>query len=563
MSRPSPQASRPSSRHCVARHLAARVAHRTRLPGGGLLGSARLVLVYTLSGAASLSASPLPALAIPAPTAAAATAATPSGTPARPFTPASSRTPAHPDIESATLRGTVRTQAGNRLEGATVRFAPEPAGQPLATRTDPRGEFQLGIPAGTPGTLTVEGEGMVTATLPIRALAADEVRSVALTLVPLYQLDAITVVRGRDRPLLNTEDAAQGGALEASEIQALPTDARNPLTLAFTVPGVSQATAFFGDAPPLTISGDNALYTGYVIDGLDNKEGFLGGPRVLLPLAALARLEVFTATYRPGLGRSPNGVVSMETRAGGPVWEGELLLAGRPGTPLDASPKFAPPGVDPDGFRRFQFGGALGGPLVADQTFLFVALEGTDEREDRIGSTAQADFLGTELRTTWRGFARIDHGWSPRQTTTLRLALSDVERVGQGGGVIVPEADITTVRRGSLSSLTHRSTLRGGEAANTPVAPVGHLSLGFSAVGERSDHPPGHDREPRSDHGRSGGGLIQLHLRRARAASPASQRFRGAAGRLAHPPGGSGRATQPLRTSGRQHQPDGRLHGRQ
>jgi hypothetical protein len=372
-----------------------------------------------------------------------------------------------PQPTTGTLEGTVRTQAGVRLEGATLRFQPARGGAAQTTVTDAQGSFRLTLPAGEDGALEIAAPGMVTETRIISPLAAGDVRALALTLVPLYQLDAITVVRGRDRPLLNTEDAAQGGALEGAEIQALPTDARNPLTLAFTVPGVSQATAFFGDAPPLTISGDNALYTAYTIDGLDNKEGFLGGPRVQLPLAALARLEVFTATYRPGLGRSPNGVVSMETRAGGPTWEGELLLAGRPGTPLDASPKFTPAGVDPDGFRRFQFGGALGGPLVQDRTFLFVAVEGTDEREDRIGSTAQTDFLGTELRTTWRGFARLDHGWSPTQTTTLRLALSDVARVGQGGGVIVPEADITTVRRGTLSSLTHRSTLRGGEAANT------------------------------------------------------------------------------------------------
>jgi len=378
-----------------------------------------------------------------------------------------------PAQATATLQGTVRTQAGSRLEGAWVRFTADSLGFPGAedplrsTRTVDGGAFILVIPAGVPGTLEIEAPGMVTETRAIPPLAPDEVRNLAITLVPLYQLDAITVVRGRTRPILNTEDAAQGGALEASELEALPADARDPLTLAFTVPGVSQATAFFGDAPLLTISGDNALYTSYLVDGLDNREGFLGGPRVQLPLAALARLEVSTATYRPGLGRSPNGVVSMETRAGGPTWEGELLLAGRPGMPLDASPKFAPAGVDPDGFRRFQLGGALGGPLVQDRTFVFLALEGTDEREDRIGSTAQTDFLGTELRTTWRGFARVDHGWSPTQTTTLRLALSDVARVGQGGGVIVPEADITTVRRGTLSSLTHRSTLRAGEAANT------------------------------------------------------------------------------------------------
>jgi hypothetical protein len=118
--------------------------------------------------------------------------------------------------------------------------------------------------------------------------------------------------------------------------------------------------------------------------------------------------------------------------------DGRDFLVNRPGTPIDSDPKFAPAGVDPDGFRRTQLGGAFGGPLATDRTFVFGALEYTNEQEDRIGSTARTDFLGTEERETWKAFARLDHGWSPSQTTTLRFALSDERRKGQGGGVIVP-----------------------------------------------------------------------------------------------------------------------------
>lgn len=49
--------------------------------------------------------------------------------------------------------------------------------------------------------------------------------------------------------------------MEAFGLRALPADARDPLRLAFNVPGVSQSTGFFGDARPLVIHGDNALYT--------------------------------------------------------------------------------------------------------------------------------------------------------------------------------------------------------------------------------------------------------------------------------------------------------------
>ena len=379
--------------------------------------------------------------------------------------------------EAVILTGTVRSQVGSPLPEVQVRF--EPGG--MEARSDARGRFTLRIPEGTAGRLVFALEGHADQEVDLPALSPGDRRDLAITLQPLFVLDAVTVVRGRERPLLATEDASRGGAVEAEELAFLPTEARDPLALAFNVPGVAQATAFFGDAPPLTIGGDNALYTRYTVDGLDNNEGFLGGPRVNLPLSALRRLEVHAATYRPGLGRSPNGVVDMETRSGGPEWSGEVFFVGRPGTPLDASPRFTPAGVDPDGFRRFQFGGGVGGPLATDRSFLFTAVELSDEQEDRIGSTAQTDFLGTELRRSTRAFARLDHGWSPTQTSTVRLALSGVERVGQGGGVIVPEADITTIRRGTLANLTHRTSLRGGNAAN-------EFSVQFGTF--RWDFPP-------------------------------------------------------------------------
>ena len=372
------------------------------------------------------------------------------------------RTAAAPGIAFATP---------GRTSPAPETTLPSPGKAPtgpteVSTRTDAAGAFRLAIPAGTGGTLVFRHPGYMEARAPVAPLAPGEEREVGITLARIYALDALSVVTRRQRPLLNTDDAETGGTVEAFEIRTLPTDARDPLRLAFNVPGVSQSTGFFGDAPPLVIHGDNALYTRYTLDGLDNDEGFLGGPRVVLPLSALERLNVHTAAYRPGLGRSTNGVVEMETRAGGEGWSGDLLLVNRPGTPLDADPRFAPAGVDPDGFQRTQLGGSLGGPLLPGRTFFFGAVELTDEKEDRIGSTARTSFLGTEERTTWKAFGRLDHGWSPTQSTTLRFALHNVRRKGKGGGVIVPEADITTRRLGSITGLTHRTAFREGRASN-------------------------------------------------------------------------------------------------
>ncbi len=392
-----------------------------------------------------------------------------------------------PAQNAVQIRGTVRAERGEPLPEVDVAFQPGSA----RTQTDHNGRFSLMIPAGRAGTLTIRRIGFAPIDRPVAALAPGGELAVALTMQPLVALDALTVVARRERPLLNTEDATTGGAIERAELEALPTDARNPLTLAFNIPGVAQSTGYFGDAPPLTINGANALYTPYLVDGLDNTEGFLGGPRVEMPLSAISRLSVLANGYGTTQGRSSNGVVDLLTIAGTTRTRGELFGYWRPGRPLDAQNKL-PDGADPavlarqqDGFRRFQLGGAVSGAVVADRTFYALAAEYGNETEDRVASTALATFTGSELRETVKLFGRLDHGWSPAQTTTLRVAVSDVTRAGEGSGIVVPEADITTKRVGSITALTHRSAFRGGTASNVVSVQFGTFRWDFPPT--RSD----------------------------------------------------------------------------
>ena len=376
---------------------------------------------------------------------------------------------------TAVLTGSVRAQSGAPVAAGRVTFEPSAA----AVETDGQGRFRLAVPAGVPGTVSFAAVGFSPEELPVPALPASGSREIAVTLAPLYTLDALTVVAQQDRPLLNTEDAATGGAVERAELEALPTDQRDPLSLLFNIPGVAQSTGFFGDAPSLAINGSNSLYTQYTLDGLDNNEGFLGGPRVDFPLGGLAREEALVNTYSTEYGRSSNGVINLVSRAGSNETRGDVFGYWRPGRPFDARNKI-PEGGDPelierqqDGFRRFQIGGGISGPLARDRTFGAFAAEYTNENEDRIGSTALTAFVGTELREKVKLFGRVDHGWSPSQTTTLRAAFSHANRAGNGSGVVTPEADITTRRIGSLTALTHRSAFSGGRASNIASVQLG------------------------------------------------------------------------------------------
>ncbi len=410
------------------------------------------------------------------------------------------------DLSSARVVGLVREQSGRPLPGAAVRVTP----RGLGVFTDSAGRFAISVRQGDGDTLEVLRVGFVPIRLRLSKLAPGEQREVAITLQRLVQLDVVSVVSDRERPLINARDAATGGTLERRELERLPTDARDPIALAYNIPGVAQGTGFFGDAPKLTIAGANGLYTQYSLDGLENNEGFLGGPRVELPLSGLAQMSVLTSTYGAEFGRSSNGVVNMETRSGGDRWAGELFVYSRPGMPIDASPAIVPRGQDPDdfrraqqGFRRTQIGAAGGGPLRVDTsartgTFAFGAVEYTSENEDRIASTAQATFTGREVRDTWKFLGRMDHGWTPDQTTTVRVAASSVSREGRGSGIVAPEADVTTERIGTASAIVHRSALRNGRASNEITLQYGTFRWNFPPAASSFNTPQVVIREVRA-----------------------------------------------------------------
>ena len=378
--------------------------------------------------------------------------------------------------QQATVAGAVRSQGGRPIAGARI----ETADGANKAESDSAGRFRLPVPTGEV-TLKVTAIGFRPAEVVLTALGSGEARPLGVTLAPVYTLVATTILASPERPLLNTENAATGGSIEKGELQALPTDARDPIALLFNIPGITQSSGFFGDAPQLSFNAQNSLYTTYLLDGLDNTEGFLGGPRVEFPLSGLDRLDAYVNTYSSEFGRSPSGVVNALTRGGANTRHGELFLYGRPGLGLgvDADNKL-PYGSVPEaikrkqeGFKRFQLGGALSGALRPNKTFYSMAAEYTDETEDRVGSTALASFLGTERRQKVKLYGRLDQAWSAENFTTLRAAFSITDRAGTGSGTTTPEADIVTRRIGGVYALTHRTSIDQGQSSNTISAQVG------------------------------------------------------------------------------------------
>jgi len=214
----------------------------------------------------------------------------------------------------------------------------------------------------------------------------------------------------------------------------------------------------------LTINGASSLTTTYTLDGFDNTDMLLGGPKVPVTIGSTEELSVLVNSYTPEYGRTGNGVFSVTTKGGGNQLHGEAFYTGRPGNSVDAANYFAPKDasghVIADNFQRNQFGGAVGGPIRKDQTFYFANFEITRENQDAILTSPLAAGLAPTSFHNAEALGKIDQHWNANQSTSVRYAFSDYihnKDVGFIGGLTLPSAGLKVQYVDHFGAVTHRS----------------------------------------------------------------------------------------------------------
>jgi len=290
----------------------------------------------------------------------------------------------------------------------------------------------------------------------------------AVTLLAGKRLEEVVVEGSRTVTGLNLSNAEVSASLTARELTELPVEGRDLATVLYRLPNVTQATGFFPEAPAVSINGANSLFTQYLIDGLDNNENILGGPKFAAPLGIVSQVTVLSNSYSTEFGRTANGVVNITTKGGTNDPHAEAFLLWRPGAALDASTRFPQRDLSgnavQDGFKRYQGGASVSGPLVRDRTFFFLDAEITrDTKDNRLTVPA----LGVD--STIRGHnqfdyytLRLDQVINDDWSATLRGHRGDVEIERQGGGLdggfTFPSAGDTQVRLSHLAALEVRRT---------------------------------------------------------------------------------------------------------
>ena len=171
-------------------------------------------------------------------------------------------------------------------------------------------------------------------------------------------------------------------------VQDLPLNGRYFLDLGLLVPGsVTPPQGAFSSAPirglgsfSITTGGGREETVNYVINGITLNNLTNASITFQPSIGAVQEFKVDNSTFSAEHGQSAGAVVNIATRSGSNEFHGELFEFFR-NDALDARNFFTFTSTEPPPFKRNQFGGQLGGPIIKEKLFFFFSYEGLRQRQ--------------------------------------------------------------------------------------------------------------------------------------------------------------------------------------
>jgi hypothetical protein len=182
-----------------------------------------------------------------------------------------------------------------------------------------------------------------------------------------------------------------GEVVSGSQMTALPLNGRSYTDLLAIQPGVAPISTLLpssvimagvtggidpsGDLNPgnLSINGQRESSNGFLVNGIDVQEHMNGGTSIIPNLDSIDEFGVLTNNFDPEYGNYNGGMVTVVSKSGSNQLHGNAFEFFR-NTALDARGYFDPTRST---FSQNQFGGTIGGPVLADKVFFFVDYQGT------------------------------------------------------------------------------------------------------------------------------------------------------------------------------------------
>jgi hypothetical protein len=283
------------------------------------------------------------------------------------------------------FQGNVTDALGAPLPGVQVTAMNEKGEAIGSARTDKLGGWSLQVPAGR-YQMKFEAEGFGEQTRPDMTVPGTG-GTVVLTPGQAGEKSADDGGRTvRYRPIVDSQRTHQGDFITRRQVLELPVNRRDYLSLAALTPGVSEVNDYVGvsDAPlvqaprsGLSFGGNNGRGNVFWLDGGENYIN-TGGVRPSISQEAVAEFQVSRSNYSAEFGGGIGGIVNIVSMAGSNEVHGDIFGFLRDSR-IQARNYFDPENL---AYTRSQVGGTLGAPVRKDRTFVFLAFERLQRRQN-------------------------------------------------------------------------------------------------------------------------------------------------------------------------------------
>ena len=287
---------------------------------------------------------------------------------------------ANAQAAGAELTGEVRDSAGALLSQAQIRLTQVSTGQTI-TATVVDGVYT--ITNLRPGiyNCTVEAPGFKQLLREGVRLATGERIRLDFVLDPGSLNESVLV--SADAPLLRTETGSLGQVISQRKIVDLPLNGRNFLSLVSLSAGVAQPPPTTAGLSFPRINGGRPRTNEYLFDGISVLQPEPGQVAFFPIIEAIQEFKVEVNSPPAEFGRFNGGVVNLTTKSGTNEFHGSAFEFVR-NEALNARNLFTPANSNKPVFRRNQFGGVLGGPIISNKTFFFGGYQGTRQLIARV-----------------------------------------------------------------------------------------------------------------------------------------------------------------------------------
>ncbi|HWY70266.1 MAG TPA: carboxypeptidase regulatory-like domain-containing protein [Terriglobales bacterium] len=290
-------------------------------------------------------------------------------------------------VTGGTILGTITDTSGAVVPKATVTVKNQATGLTRIVSTNQDGLYRA--PNLIPGKYQVNVSATGFATDVRNEVTVDVGQELQIDLQLRVGHATETVEVTGEQSGVTTTTATISAVVSGTEMRELPLNGRDWASLATLEPGVAPVRTQMalasgandrtirGIGSQLTVGGTRPQQNNYRLDGISINDSSNGAPGSVLGanlgVDAIQEFSVITNNPSAEYGRSSGGIVNAITRSGSNALHGSAFEFFR-NSALDARNYFDGPRVPP--FKRNQFGGSLGGPILKDRTFFFGSYEG-------------------------------------------------------------------------------------------------------------------------------------------------------------------------------------------